>query len=155
MTPRPLLLLLLAAALLTPLTMSVRGETRLAEPDPKLLQGRWERPLTKEEDGRGGAKAVKEIAGNRETVSYLDDTGEPVYVTTADFKVEQSGRVTLYTYTNFKVVKGKEKDLGAAPKGPVSYIYRVEGDLYYEAHGLLVESPKDSRPTVVVWKRKK
>lgn len=122
--------------------------------DLKALQGRWERTLAGDElDGhKGAAKAIKEIAGNKESVSYLNDAGEAVYASTADFKLETAGRVKLYTFSNFKVTKGKSQG-GDPPKGAVSYIYRVEGDLYHEAHGLLIDSPAGSKPIVVTWKR--
>ena len=130
------------------------GGPTTPEQDLKALQGRWERALAGDDDARGAAKAVKEIAGNRETVSYLNDAGEAVYATTAEFALETAGRVKLYTYSNLKVTKGKEEG-GEAPKGAVSYIYRVGGDVYHEAHGLLVDSPAGSKPTVVTWKRVK
>lgn len=128
-----------------------------ADDDRKRLEGRWERTLTDADtdNAPGAAKAVKEVAGNRETVTYLDAKGEPVYATTADFTLELSGRVKLYTYSNLKVTKGKDARGGNAPTGAVSYIYRVDGDLYHEAHGLLVDSPEGSKPVVVMWKRAK
>jgi hypothetical protein len=125
-----------------------------AKDDHKALQGKWERKLTSgDADAHGGSRAVKEISGARERVTYYNDAGEPVHVTTADFSLEDRGLVRTYTYTDFKVEKGKpEQD---APKGPVSYIYRVDGDLYHEAHGLLTTSPQGSKPVVVTWKRTK
>src|SRR5687768_12150649 len=67
------------------------------EQDLDQLQGRWERKLPGEDLNarRGAARAVKEIKGNRETVTYYDDAGKPVRITTADFKLERSGRVRL------------------------------------------------------------
>ena len=124
--------------------------------DLKALQGRWERDLVGSEldAHKGAAKAVKEIKGNQEAVTYVNDAGEAVYATTAEFKLEHSGRVTLYTYWNLQVTKGKQEG-GGPPTVPVSYIYRVDGDLYHEAHGLLIDSPKGAKPVVITWKRAK
>ncbi len=154
--------LLLAAVAVLAVTLLLAASARSAdEPagsgpdDMKALQGRWERKLVaKNVDSHCGARAVKEISGNRETVTYLNDAGEPVYATTADFKLRTEGPVTIYTYSNLKVTQGK----GAGtepPKGNVSYIYRVEGDQYYEAHGLLTISPAGAKPRIVEWRRVK
>jgi hypothetical protein len=137
---------------------SPAGNVRKAstiERDLEAFQGRWERSLAGDDDQReGAAKATKEIAGNRESVTYVNDAGEPVYATAADFALTLVGRVKLYTYENLKVTKGKSKG-GDPPTGAVSYIYRVDGDQYHEAHGLLVDSPPGSKPVVVTWKRVK
>lgn len=126
--------------------------------DLKSLQGRWERAIAPDDAGEnkhgGAAKAVKEIKGNAETVRYVNDAGDVVYATSADLKLEQSGRAKLYTFSNFKVTQGKWAG-GDPPKGAVSYIYRVDGDVYHEAHGLLVDSPAGAKPAVVTWKRMK
>jgi hypothetical protein len=126
-----------------------------SDDDRQALQSRWERKLTSgDPDAHGAARAVKEISNARERVTYFDAAGQAVYETTADFTLEHPRPVKLYTYSDFKVVKGEQKGADA-PKGAVSYIYRVEGDLYYEAHGLLDTSPPNSKPVVVTWKRVK
>ena len=132
-----------------------KGGGAPVEQDLEALQGRWERPLKGEDrdSSHGAARAVKEVKGNRETVTYYDDAGKAVYATTADFKLELSGRVKLYTFSNLKVTVGQDKG-GGADK-PISYIYRVEGDRYYEGHGMLVDSPAGSTPGVSRWQRAK
>ena len=123
--------------------------------DAKALHGRWQRKLVpKDVDAHGGSRAVKEISGNRETVTYFDESGQAVYATTADFKLAQAGPVKIYTYANLKVTQAKEGGT-EPPEGNVSYIYKVEGDQYYEAHGLLTTSPAGSKPRVVEWQRLK
>lgn len=126
------------------------------EQDLKALQGRWERKLLGEDRStrKGEARAVKEIKGNKETVTYYDDDGKAVRATTADFKLEQSGRVRLYTFSNLKVTLGEDQG-DAGSKKPLSYIYRVEGDAYHEGHGFLVDSPAGSKPSVARWDRVK
>ena len=149
------LLVAIAVAALIALSLAAADANPSAKDDHKALQGKWERPLTSgDPDAHGASRAVKEISGNRERVTYFSDADEPVYVTTADFCVEERAPVKLYTYRNFAVEKGKSAG-GDAPKGAVSYIYRVEGDLYHEAHGLLIDSPPGSKPVVVTWKRAK
>ena len=132
------------------------GKARSVEQDLEALQGRWERKLLGGDQSarKGEARAVKEIKGNKETVTYYDDAGKPVRATTADFKLEQSGRVRLYTFSNLKVTVGEDQG-DAGSKKPLSYIYRVEGDAYHEGHGFLVDSPAGSRPSVARWERAK
>jgi hypothetical protein len=126
----------------------------ISKDDSSQLQGRWERSITGDSNVRGAAKAVKEIVGDKETVTYLNSGGDAVYATTASFKLENTGRVKLYTFSNFKVTKGAEQGADK-PKSAVSYIYRIEGDAYHEAHGLLTDSPSGSKPGIVTWKRAK
>jgi hypothetical protein len=129
-----------------------------ARDDHKLLQGRWERQMAgslSASETHNAAKAIKEIAGDKEKVTYQDKTGAVVYETVADFKLETSGRVKLYTFSNLKVAQGKSEESDHPQKDAISYIYRVEGDQYWEAHGLLTDSPAGSKPTVIVWKRVK
>jgi hypothetical protein len=144
---------LLIAAAICVAALSIAA-VAASKDDREQLQGRWERSLKEDADAHGAAKAIKEIAGDRETVNYVNDKGEVVYATRADFKLETAGRVKLYTFSNLKVTKGTEQG-GDARKSAVSYIYRVEGDLYHEAHGLLIDSPAGSTPNVVTWKRAK
>jgi hypothetical protein len=137
------------------LSLAATQDPASAKGDHKALQGKWERPLTSgDPESHGGSRAVKEVSGSREKVTYFNDAGEAVYVTTADFKVEGRPPVRLYVYSNFKIEKGKPKG-SEPPEEPVAYIYRVDGDLYHEGHGLLDTSPPGSNPVVVTWKRVK
>lgn len=142
------------AAAAAPPTSSAKGAATPAQ-DLKALQGRWERPLSGDDDAKGTARVVKEVKGDRETVTYYDDAGKAVRATTADFKLEASGRVKLYTFSNLKVTQGEDTGDGGAATRVLSYLYRVEGDLYFEAHGLLSDSPAGSTPSVVRWERAK
>ena len=91
--------------------------------DVKALQGRWQRKLvSKDVDAHGGSRAVKEISGNHET--YFDESGQAVYSTPADFKLEQAVPVKIYTYSNLKVTQAKERET-EAPEGNVSYVYTI------------------------------
>ena len=165
--PRPISRFAVAAALVLAATcwLAAPAESQegkaaapgaTVEQDLEALQGRWERKITGGDDNarKGEARAVKEVKGSQETVTYYDDAGKPVRATTADFKLERSGRVKLYTFANLKVTLGDDKgDAGASQ--PISYIYRVDGDVYHEAHGLLVDSPAGSTPFVARWDRAK
>jgi hypothetical protein len=130
------------------------GRVTTTDEDLKSLQGRWERPMADDVDGtRGASRVVKEVRGDHETVTYYDDAGKPVHATTADFKLQRAGRVKLYTFSNLKVTLGRDR--GGPPRRPLTYIYRLDGDVYYEGHGLLADAPEDATPNVVRWERVK
>jgi hypothetical protein len=50
-------------------------------------------------------------------------------------EVERRGPVRVLTFFNSVVTAGPRK--GATPPGPLSYIYRLEGDTFTEVWGLL------------------
>jgi hypothetical protein len=167
MTRSPIYSVVVAVALVIAAACRVAAPARSQEEPPptksrtvvqdlESLQGRWERKLPGGDDSarKGEARAVKEIKGNKETVTYYDDAGKAVRATTADFELEQSGRVRLYTFSNLKVTLGDDKGDTGLNK-PLSYIYRVEGDTYHEGHGLLTDSPAGSKPSVARWDRAK
>src|SRR5688500_13898099 len=63
------------------------------EDDLQALQGKWEHKVPGDKEAGAvpqAARAVKEVKGNRETVTYYDDAGKAVRATTADFKLEVS-----------------------------------------------------------------
>src|SRR3712207_291901 len=97
-----LLVAIAAAALISLSFANAEEATPSTRDDHKALQGKWERPLTSgDPDAHGASRAVKEIAGAREKVTYYSDAGEAVYATTADFSLRQSRPVKLYEYSDF------------------------------------------------------
>lgn len=124
------------------------------EQDLAMLQGKWERePAEYDEPPRpsDAERSVKEIKGNRETITYYGADGKVIRATAADFRLEESGRVKLYTYSNWRVTAGEGK--GKTVAGPKSYIYRLKEDRVYEGHDLLTDADPETRPKVQVWKR--
>lgn len=115
------------------------------------LQGRWERGKYAGMPAPDAARAVKEIKGNRETVTYYDAGGKVLAVTEAEFKVQAFGPVRVYTFEDLRFVEGPRK--GKSERKAVSYAYRLDGDSLHEAHGLLANSPAGAVPSVVTWTR--
>lgn len=137
-----------AFAILVLLATRSSAEDKVAE-EVKKLQGTWE-SVTRYADGTT-QRWVKVVGGNKDTVSIYDGQEKLLHAHTSDFRVEPSGKVWIFTYSNFTVTIGPDK--GQKHPEPVSYVYRCEGDTFTEAHGLL---PGDlQEPSVMVWKRVK
>ena len=85
----------------------------------------------------------KIVTENSEVVSYTDEEGKVLRKHKADFKLELSGRVRLFTYFNLRVEEGK----GEVQTGESSYIYRVDADTFTEVHGMLVGDKTSAKLT--------
>jgi hypothetical protein len=122
--------------------------------DRKLMEGKFER-LLDPPAAYGIVKAVKEIKGNKELVTYYDKNGKLVYSNTADIKLIKSGPVRVFQWSNGRIVDG----IGKGQKYPVverpeetSYIYRVDKSGFYELWGFL--PGQDTRePLLLFWAR--
>lgn len=116
------------------------------------LQGRWERQLSAEEMNSGLDRVVKEVKGNKETVTYYGEDEKVLRRHTVEFTLSRSGDLHVFTFTNMEVTDGPAK--GTKMKEPYSYVYRVDDKHFFEVYGLL---PGQEREPVVArrWKRVK
>jgi len=146
---------LLMAVLLTNLVI---GPAHAAEARPSSgselnpLQGQWERELTPEDLKAGLRRAVKEIKGNKETVTFYGEDNKLLRRHTVDFKLEKNGDIRVFTNFNMEVTIGDGK--GTKRNDPVSYVYRVYEDRFFEVTGLL-PGQEQQAVTVFQWKRLK
>ena len=131
--------------------------TRAAETKPSSgneldsVQGEWERELTPEDIKQGLRKAVKEIKGSKETVTFYGEDNKILRKHRVDFKLEKNGDIRVFTYSNMEVIDGEGK--GARNPDSFSYVYRVYNDRFFEVAGLL---PGEEGPvTVFSWKKLK
>jgi len=92
--------------------------------DLKKLQGKWEY-IT----GSGGRR-VKEIKGNKETMTVYDFDDSVKRQWTIVFNLEKAGPVKLFTYA------GSEESLKDNDRC-TSFIYHVDEDVFYDVPGLL------------------
>lgn len=97
------------------------------------VQGKWERIM--KADG-GAFKVVKEHKGNETTVTILDFEGNVVVAKRSEFRLEQTGKVRIFTFFNNVITVGPDK--GQMDKAPHFYIYRITGDTFVEVNGLLI-----------------
>ena len=120
--------------------------------DLQRVQGKWELVVSPDLKESGVRRALKEIKGSRETVTFYGDEGKLLRVHTVDIKLTRQGDLHVFTYSNMEVIDGAEK--GSREAGPYSYVYRADDESFYEVVGLF---PGEEKQPVVVrqWKRVK
>ena len=137
------------------------GNTSPARPagpdrDLRLLQGRWQdsAPGDVPQDVASGepVRTVKEVSGNRETLTTYAADGAVVYAHAVEFRLEFEGRVPVFTFFNREVTAGPSK--GQKFPEPASYMYRVKGNTWDECWGFLPEH-RDRDVLVKRWTRVK
>jgi len=109
------------------------GEAAILKDDLRNLQGRWE--LTLKFRGRT-VRSVQSIEGNKSTVTRYDEKGAVLEAHTAGFTLSISGRTRIFTYFNCEVTAGPNKGRRVPQR---AFVYRVDGDSFFEARGLLVD----------------
>ena len=107
------------------------------------LQGKW--TVT-----RGKQRWVKEFKGSKETFTVFDGDN-PVYGHSHSVKIETKEFVQICTTSGGEVTIGPRK---GEKQRDFSFIIKVEGDLIFEAVGMLTQNnPGGLKPEVIVWKR--
>jgi hypothetical protein len=129
---------------------SAEAPLKPIEPEAEIelakVQGTWVRTI-KTKDGT--LKVVKVHKGHKTTLTYLDSEDNVVAAKNSEFRLENTGKVRIFTFFNNVVTAGAQK--GQVDKGPYSYIYRITGDTFFEANGLLIGS--DDEPVAFAWRR--
>lgn len=111
------------------------------------LQGKWETTL------RAGDKTIRNVQtidGGQSKVDRFDSDGVLIHSHTASFKLSVENHVRIFTFFDLRVTEGPQK--GGRFKGPRSFIYVLDGDVWTEARGLLADQP-DGKPRLMHWKR--
>jgi serine/threonine protein kinase/tetratricopeptide (TPR) repeat protein len=118
-----------------------------------VLQGKWER-VTTTEGGRFGetARAVKEIKGNSETVTWYDRKGAVLRSHRVAIRLAKNGKVKTFWFSDIEILHGPDKGQKLNVTG--TYVYALDKDTFYEAHGAL-EGDGAEPPSFSVWKRVK
>jgi RNA polymerase sigma factor (sigma-70 family) len=133
-------------------------EKKAERTDLGKLQGKWELVYMSEREK--APRWFKEIKDSNEIVWILDQNGKLIYRHRAEIKLGKTGEVKLFTYFN-KMVEDLQGGAPTPDKGG-SYIYRLEGDKFAEAHGFLTDlydpQAKDVEPattSLLIWQRVK
>ena len=96
--------------------------------DHKLVQGKWELLLSNEGKGAPTLRSVKEIEGSRETLRRYDaKSGKLMREHAVEFILSRSGDVRVFTFYS----------VGGDPKQGQSFVYKVDGENFYDIPGLL------------------
>lgn len=115
--------------------------------DLASMQGRWE--LTRTDAGGNVIRSVKEIKGNKTTLTRYNAKGEVIHAHTSELELTVTDRVKIHTWRNMEVTAGQGK--GEKIPGPFSFIYTIDDNTWTEAWGLL---RGDRQPAAMyVWKR--
>jgi uncharacterized protein (TIGR03067 family) len=122
-------------------------DTNSPEEDLQVVQGVWERKVPPEAYG-DFRRAVKDVHGSQETVTYYDDGGAVVRTHQVDFKLERRGEVKIFTYFNWEAVAGPQK--GLKVPAPTSYIYRADDIAFVEVWGFL-RGQEQRAPRLMIW----
>ena len=129
------------------LCFGVLAGTGRAQDKPASIEGKWE-TNGKDADGKL-VRIVKEHKGGQTTRTVYDDKGEIVLQHKSQYELRKTDKVQVFTYFNLEVTAGPGK--GQRFAGPGAYLYRIEGDSFYEVQGALLEDK--GSPRIVVWKR--
>jgi hypothetical protein len=118
-----------------------KGAGDALKKDAEAFQGRWERVRTADtSNALGRAKrVVKEIKGDRETVTWYGDEDQVIRSHRVTFKLSEFGKARVLTYSDMEVLDRTRKWTKIKATG--SYIYRIEKDQFYEATGFLQDRP--------------
>lgn len=131
---------------------SVAAQDKAPDNDPlaqdlELLQGKWELLHGKEGTDAPALRSVKEIEGNREALRRYDfKTGKLVREHSVEFILSRSGDVRVFTFYS----------VGGDPKRGQSFVYKVDGESFYDVSGLLQgETYRNYQESPTVWHWKK
>jgi len=114
--------------------------------DLERLQGTWQR-VSIDADGNVQPRQLKVIKGNQETLTNYDSSGDVSRRHTVEFKLERSGDVKIFTFA----APGRLDD----PKAAISYIYKLDEDVFYDVPGLLTSNRRQysNQPAIYEWTR--
>jgi hypothetical protein len=146
---RSIMSALLVAATIAPACAETKAiADGAAEIELAKMQGTWVRTV---ETDDGKVKLVKEHKGNWTSLTIYDSKGNVVAAKKSEFRLEQTGKVRIFTFFNNVITAGPQQ--GRVDKTPKSYIYRISDDTFYEVNGMLVGDGDE--PISFAWRRVK
>jgi hypothetical protein len=119
--------------------------------DLAQVQGLWERRAVPASE-QGVVRATKDIRGSREVITYYGEGDKVLRRHLVDVKLSRAGDAHVFTWSNMEVTEGEGKGEKSTESG--SYLYRVKGEQFREASGLL-PGDGDEEPRMLVWTRSK
>ncbi|MCO8123995.1 hypothetical protein NHH03_19785 [Stieleria sp. TO1_6] len=124
-------------------------ETRSAKTSAAdQIKGEW---VQYRDTAEGRYMTIKQHLGDHTILTTYDPQQKPIYSHRSDYEVDESGDVNVFRYHSKVVLVGP--NAGARSERKSAYVFRVDGDQFYEVHGML---PGDQgRPKLAVWQRLK
>lgn len=112
------------------------------------IKGEW---VLYRETPNGRYMTIKQHHGDHTVVTTYDPKQNPVQSHRSEYTIDTSGDVPIFRYRNKVVLIGP--NAGAKDKRESAYILRLDGDQFYEVHGML---PGDrGKPSLIIWERLK
>ncbi|EMI42215.1 hypothetical protein [Rhodopirellula sp. SWK7] len=123
-----------------------KSESNLAS-DLNAIQGSWELLHGNNPNNQPKNRSVKTITGNTETLRRYDiASGKMTHEHSVEFELSETGSVRVLTFY---------RPGGTAENG-LSYIYKIDGDVFYDIPGMLHGNRYRNytqKPVVYRWKR--
>jgi hypothetical protein len=110
------------------------------------VTGAWERTVTSKQ---GTYHLVKTHLDGKTTLHITGDDGTIVESKTSEYRLSETDEVRIFTYFNNLITAGPSA--GARVPGEFAYVYRIDGDRFYEIRGMLKDD--DGPVEVIVWAR--
>jgi hypothetical protein len=112
------------------------------------IKGEW---VLYRETPRGRYMTIKDHRGDHTVVTTYDPRHNPIQSHRSDYSIDVSGTIPIFRYRNKLILDGP--NAGAKDERESAYILRVDGNRFYEVHGML---PGDrGTPSMIIWERLK
>ena len=143
-------LLLLASSVLPTLSLAFAMSVVANGDEPndlyQVVQGKWVRHQA---TPNGRVKIVKEHKAQLTIVTAYDEQGNVIHSHESEFKIEQSGKVRVFTFFNRTITAGP--NAGQKTKERVSFVFRVAENRFIEVYGVL--DGDTNTPNMIIWER--
>ncbi|WP_182868444.1 hypothetical protein [Stieleria mannarensis] len=114
----------------------------------EAIKGEW---VMYRETPNGKYMTIKHHRGDHTVVTTYDPNKHPIQSHRSEYDIDTSGAVPVFRYRNKVVLVGP--NAGAKDERESAYIFRIDGDRFYEIHGML---PGDEgKPSLRMWQRLK
>jgi hypothetical protein len=118
--------------------------------DLQRMQGRWEQTTPEGNALPNGERIVKEVQGDKESVTWYGPDGEVTRSHRATIALKKTGTVRTLSFSDMEMLHGPNKGQKVNVSG--SYVYVINKDTFYEVVNVL-ESHGPNPPAISVWRR--
>jgi hypothetical protein len=145
--------LTLASLFFIPVALNAVDDAPGTEVDKKpnvaeQIKGEW---VLYRNTPNGRFMTIKEHLGDQSVVTTYDPNNKPIQSHRSDYRIDASAAVSIFRYRNKVVLIGP--NAGAKEERESAYIFRIDGDRFFEVHGMLTGDKVD--PSLIVWERLK
>ena len=118
--------------------------------DLERMQGKWETTTLDGKPLPNGERGVKEIRGDKETVTRYGPKGEALESHRVTVTLGRAGPVRTFTFTDWEYLEGPDKGKKLNVVG--NYVYVITKDAFYEVLNVR-HADRPGPPAIDVWKR--